>query len=67
MNLNGIEASRVDLRMGNLVQGLSGPYALVTANIITPVILQLTFDTPFTRYQLNFFSNKPRTLNHLTY
>ncbi|MGB5988071.1 MAG: 50S ribosomal protein L11 methyltransferase [Desulfobacterales bacterium] len=41
MNLNGIEASRVDLRMGNLVQGLSGPYALVTANIITPVILQL--------------------------
>jgi ribosomal protein L11 methyltransferase len=27
--------------MGNLVQGLSGPYALVTANIITPVILQL--------------------------
>ena len=60
--------SRVELLKRHLPYHESDHILNIAYNLLAGgSCLQLTFDTPFTRYQLNFFSNKLRTLNHLTY
>ena len=41
MAVNGIDPGCYDIREGRLTSGLSRQYTLITANILTPVILQL--------------------------
>ena len=41
LELNRVDPAAYDLHIGNLTRGLARQYTLATANIITPVILQL--------------------------